>query len=110
MMKRESLLGFRTPSNPGGLIYPVVFSDGEHFPSEAQQIQQKDLRNWNISSLVFRETRDYAEFEKQVQIVAQEISQMLETVPDWREDWPVVTPDNYTDVTTPVPIQLPRLQ
>lgn len=30
MAKREDLLGYRTPENPSGLVYPVVFFDGEH--------------------------------------------------------------------------------
>jgi hypothetical protein len=110
MMKRESLLGFRTHENPAGLIYPVVFSDGEHFPTEAKGIQNKDLRKWNISSEVFRETRAYADFEKEVQLVAEEIGKMLQTAPDWQENWPVVTPDDFSTADTTTLIKLPRLQ
>lgn len=44
MMERERLLGLRTEQRPGGLIFPVIFADGEHFPQEARVVQSKDLR------------------------------------------------------------------
>ena len=110
MMKQEKLLNLKTVENPDGLIYPVVFADGEHFPPEAKQTQQKDLRNWNISSPAFVNTIGYVEFEKEMQSVVQEIWEMVKTAPDWREDWPIVTPDVDPTADNTVPINLPRLQ
>jgi hypothetical protein len=98
------------PRDTNGLIYPVVFSDGEHFPPEAKAIQNKDLRKWNISSEVFRETRAYVNFEQEIQLIAQEIWQLLQTVPDYQQDWPVVTPDDFSDAAPTTLIKLPRLQ
>lgn len=37
--ERERLLGLGTEQQPEGLIYPVVFFDGEHFPQEARNAQ-----------------------------------------------------------------------
>ena len=110
MMKREDLLGYKTEQNPAGLIYPVVFFDGEHFPPEAQQTQQKDLRKWNISSPVFAETRGFVELEKEMQSIVVDIAEMLNNVPKWQSNWPIVTPDIYSGTTSTVSIQLPRLQ
>lgn len=109
MMQRESLLGFRTDENPAGLIYPVVFSDGEHFPPETKKIQNKDLRKWNSSSEVFRETRAYVDFEQEIQLIAQKIGQMLQTVPAYQQDWPVVIPDDFLDSAPTTLMKLPRL-
>ncbi|MCU0568105.1 MAG: TIR domain-containing protein [Oculatellaceae cyanobacterium Prado106] len=105
MIEREQQLGLRTAQNPNGIIYPVVFSDGEHFPDEAKQIQQRDLRKWNSSYLSFAETKGIVELEQQVQELSEELWNMLQRVPPW-QDFPVVTPKVSPNVT----VHLPRLQ
>jgi hypothetical protein len=92
MMERERLLGLRTEERPDGLIFPVVFFDGEHFPQEALQVQYRDLSKWNTPHPVFRDTADYVEFDKQVQLLVNELAVMIRRAPEW-QDWPVVTPD-----------------
>ena len=59
MAKREERLGYRTPENPTGLVYPVVFFDGEHFSPEARRIQSRDLRQWSSPYLSFREPQGF---------------------------------------------------
>ena len=66
MMVREQLLGLRTEQRPEGLVFPVVFFDGEHFPEEARQVQYRDLRKWNSPHPGFRETVHYVEFDRQM--------------------------------------------
>ena len=92
MMERERLLGLRTEERPDGLIFPVVYFDGEHFPQEARQVQSRDLSKWNTPYPVFRDTADYVEFDRQVQMLVNELAGMIRRAPEW-EDWPVVTPD-----------------
>ena len=91
LLERERMLGLRTEENPSGLIYPVVFSDGQHFPEEANAIQQKDLRAFNIPWVVYRDTPRYVEFTEQIKTVAAELATMVQSAPPWA-DWPVVTP------------------
>jgi TIR domain len=105
MMAREQVLGFRTDANPAGLIYPVVFSDGVHFPKEFQQIQQKNLKPWAISSLAFAETKEFVELEREVKQIAEELSAMLQHCPEWQEDFPIVEPQPNVNVK----VKQPRL-
>jgi hypothetical protein len=106
MRAREKQFGFKTETNPRGLIYPIVLFDGEHFPQEAKETQQKDLKKWNSAYPSFSETRGIVELEQEVQFICQEIWAMLQTVPPWQNDFPIVTPS----VDTTVKIQLPRLE
>lgn len=104
MMERERLLGLRTEQEPDGLIYPVVFYDGEHFPEEARNIQQRNLSNWNIPYPVFRETVEFVGFDRQIQMLVQELARMIGRAPAW-QDWPVIAPG----VSEQVVVKQPRL-
>ncbi|MFN7926989.1 MAG: toll/interleukin-1 receptor domain-containing protein [Blastocatellia bacterium] len=105
MQKREQLLGLRSPQQPQGLIYPVVFSDGENFPKYAQAIQQKDLSQWNIPDVVFRQHLDYIDFVRQIKNLVGELARLIRRAPRWA-DWPVEIPR----ATPPRPkVRLPRL-
>lgn len=103
MRQRESELGLRTPQQPGGLIYAVCFHDGEHFPEAARAIQWKDLRPWNQSAPAFPYTTAYVDFVSQMQTVAAEVAGLLGRVPQWRADWPIVTPAAVPAVAVPLP-------
>ena len=104
MLERHRLLDLGTEQNPAGLIYPVTFADGEHFSSEAKEAQQRDLRKWNIPHPSFRETKDYVDFDREVQVLCKELAEMIQRAPAWQE-WPIVTPA----VPTNVMVKLPRL-
>lgn len=104
MREREKLLGWRSEQNPQGLIYPVVFADGEHFPPEARAVQWRDLRAWNYGAPAFRDTVGFLDFDQQVQKLAGELAGMILTAPAW-QDWPVVTPNAAPEVV----VKLPRL-
>lgn len=105
MLQRQQVLGLGTETHPHGLIYPVVFADGEPFPPEAKSTQSKDLRQWNLSAPVFRETKDFVDLEKEIQVLCAELAKMIHRAPDW-QDWPVVTP--AVDEKN-VAMKLPRL-
>lgn len=109
MIKREHLLGYRTEKQPCGLIYPVVFSDGEHFPIEVQQMQLKDLEPWNSPSLVFAETREFLDLEQQVKSITKDLWRMIDTTPKWQNNWPVFMPESDDDNHDDVKVKIPRL-
>lgn len=103
MRERERLAGFRTEQNSQGLIYPVIFSDGEHFPAEAQAIQYRDLRKWNYPQPVFKDTVGILELDQAVQELCQELAPMVLRAPPWQDSWPVITPKVAPGVRFGVP-------
>ncbi|MDX2041811.1 MAG: toll/interleukin-1 receptor domain-containing protein [Acidobacteriota bacterium] len=102
--ERERLLELATEQQPDGLIYPVVFSDGEHFPPEAVGTQLQDLRDWNTPHQVFRETAAYVEFDNQMQTLVKGLAKTIGRAPAW-QDWPIITPPAKQQVI----VKLPRL-
>lgn len=102
--ERERLLGMASEQQSEGLIYPVVFSDGEHFPPEAVGAQLQDLRDWNTPHHVFRETKAYVEFDNQMQTLVKGLAKTIGRAPAW-QDWPVITPEAKQQVI----VKLPRL-
>ena len=94
MRKREEQLGLRTPENPKGLVYPVVFADGDSFPSEAKRIQaQLDLRDFAYPYPQFKEAAKYLDFHDKVGHVAQELVEMLGRTPQWDSEWESYRPE-----------------
>ncbi len=107
MLKREEKLGYRTEDRTRGLVYPVVFFDGEHFPSEAKRTQSKDLRRWSNPDLSFRNTQDFLGFTQEIKTIAGEIWEMVDQAPPWQPDWPIIIPDQQDET---ISVTLPRLQ
>lgn len=104
IQERERLMSFRTEQQPEGLVYPVVFSDGEHFPPETVGTELLDLRDWNTPHSVFKETAAYVEFDKQIQAMVKGLAKTIQRAPAW-QDWPVITPEAKKQVI----VKLPRL-
>jgi hypothetical protein len=109
MMERERVLGMRTAANPSGIIFPIRFFDGEHFPAGINNIQQFDLREWSYagSTEAFRHTQAFLDFTQAVQHVCEQLAQMVLSAPKWRADWPTVWPVEVTDARPQ--LQLPRI-
>ncbi|MFL5912355.1 MAG: toll/interleukin-1 receptor domain-containing protein [Gaiellaceae bacterium] len=105
MQARERLLGLRTAENPGALIFPVKFNDGEHFAESVKTIQTIDLSPWNQPSLAFAQTVAYIEFTQAIETFAQQLSRILDTAPGWQPDWPVEMPKTRVSYE----IALPRI-
>ncbi len=105
MRQREKELGLASGLKPG-LVYPVVFSDGDRFPDEAKTTTWKNLSNFNTPYRQFRKTKKYVDFDKIMQEVAQELLIRIENSPDWEPDWPIMHPDPQQSGELP----LPRIQ
>lgn len=91
MRVREQMLGWSTPTRPLGLVYPVVYADGLHFPEEAKATQyRRDLSQWGFPRPQFQDTTEYQELWKCMREVAAEIAARLPSVPAWENDWPTV--------------------
>jgi hypothetical protein len=90
--QREQRLGYRTPANPDGLVYAVKFNDGRSFPAEAASVQYHDFEHWNIHVPVYRETREYPDFIREVQTFCQRLAPAILAAPAWDASWPVLTP------------------
>jgi TIR domain len=105
MLARERRLEMRSAANPNGLIFPVRFNDGEHFPEDILAIQDLDLRGLNIPGQAFKRTESYVALVQKVQAFTEMLAAKLASVPDWEENWPVETPDGGGRVQ----VSLPRL-
>ncbi len=103
MLAREEKLGLKTPENTRGLVYPVVFSDGEHFPTEATETRHKDLHKWNYPYEVFKESVEYLEFDRKIQEISKELSLWISEAPQWKKNWPIATPATMDKVQTKAP-------
>lgn len=103
MLKREEKLGLKTEKNTRGLVYPVVFSDGEHFPKEANDTWYADLHEWNYPHEVFRDSTKYLEFIKKMQEICKELSGQIEKTPKWEKDWPIIEPETMKRAETKAP-------
>jgi TIR domain len=103
MQARERTVGVLPSGKSATLFYPITLKDGERFPAEARNVQQCDMKKWNVSAESYRQTSEYAEFERQVANVAERLNGMLLVVPDWREDWPELRPEPAPDNAPPIP-------
>jgi hypothetical protein len=70
---REELLATRS----SGLIYPIVYADGDYFPEEAKRTQSKDLRSLNSPQPAFRKTERCVDLDAKVQEIAGELALMI---------------------------------
>jgi hypothetical protein len=87
MMNRERRLGFRTSSNPGGLVVPVNVFDGEHFPDVAGRIQCLDCRQYWIVGEGFRKTERYVDFQDVMREWANDVAKAVSSAPPWQPNW-----------------------
>lgn len=107
MRAREQVLGFATEENPQGLIYPVVYGDGDSFPLAAKATQyRRDLSQWGFPLPQFQKTEQYMHLWDCMRQVAGDIATRLGTVPAWADGWPVVDMPN---IAPPSRSPLPRL-
>lgn len=106
MLAREEQLGRATEDDPTGLIYPVLFSDGRHFPPDITVRFRKDLSKWRCHWPQYGDTREYVEFDREVREVGKELAMQIERCPPWSSNFPIITEPK----TFPEPLaELPRL-
>ena len=92
MVAREKTKGLTSIERPHGLVYPIVFQDGKHFPPETTDVQSFCMKKYKHHTEVYKKSKRYIKFCERVDSIASEIETMLENnVPDW-EDWPIVDP------------------
>jgi hypothetical protein len=85
------------------LIYPVIFCDSKNFPAYAHERQMRSLRTWNLPWPQFQDTTEYLGFHREVERIAEELTELIDQAPDWRSDWPVETPDPDPPSTSRLP-------
>lgn len=102
MAEREESLGMSTVDRPGGLIYPVIFSDSQNFPAYARARRMRNFRELNQPYVQFQDTTAYLEFHRQMDLVAEDLITIIEQAPEWQPNWPVARP-------SPEPRRRPRL-
>lgn len=105
MSAREQVCGLARRGRPHGLIYPVVFSDGEHFPPEVATRQAYDLKSLAFPHLAFKHSHLYLDFHAHLQTIADEVAALLRKVPQRAPGWPVSRPKNLVPVA---PVAVPR--
>ncbi|NED06642.1 toll/interleukin-1 receptor domain-containing protein [Streptomyces sp. SID6648] len=89
------------------LIYPIIFSDGDHFPDDAKNTQHcRNLSEYGHDREQFRDTPDYLAFQKEMRTVAKEISDVLQHSPTWQAEWPMERSPNIPNQPL---TRLPRL-
>jgi hypothetical protein len=97
MKAREILVRSKPPEPFFPLVYPIVFSDGEHFPEEAKTIQSElDFRAFAYPYAVFQKSEKYLDFHDRVQWVAEDLAKRLRAPPPWDPEWAALAPDSET--------------
>jgi hypothetical protein len=98
---REDRLGMTSH----GLIAPLRFHDGEHFPPEAQAVQQRDVSLYTSTLPAFWTSPHALDLEKELKSFAREVSRIVASAPPFSADWPIANHDGF-----PAPkIELGRL-
>ncbi|MEV7098249.1 toll/interleukin-1 receptor domain-containing protein [Amycolatopsis sp. NPDC051045] len=92
MAEREALTAVPSAEHRRQLIYPVVFCDSRNFPEWAHQRRLRDLQQWNHPFEHFQTAPAYLDFNQEIKRIADELEELIEGAPDWRDDWPVRTP------------------
>lgn len=89
ILERERRTGVSAGGTRAGLVYPVVYSDGESFPVEAQAIQSRlDMHEFAYPYEQFRKSEKYLAFFDKMSGVAGDLRSRLGAVPTWDANWP----------------------
>jgi len=106
MREREKMLRMGSVEYPDGLIYPVLFSDGEFFEGVRRVAMIKDLSKWRYHWPQFRDSEKYLGFDEEMRTVGSELVKQIMKSPDWEKDFPVIMKPKTLE--EPVP-KLPRI-
>jgi hypothetical protein len=85
------------------LIIPLRFTDGEHFPQEAKDIKDFDLRPYASALPVFWASSRALDLEDKIKELATSIAKRLDKVPPFQSDWPIVESQRGPDQRIPLP-------
>jgi hypothetical protein len=79
-----------------GLIAPLRFHDGEHFPEEAKAVQWTDVAPYTSTVPTFWTSPRAIELEDVLKRFAGQVARMIQTAPQFEEDWPIVEAPGHT--------------
>jgi len=99
--ERETRLGLASH----GLIAPLRFHDGEHFPQEARDVQWTDVAPFTSTVPAFWTSARALELEDVLKTFARGVASIIRRAPPFEADWPIVE----KAAGPPVKIELERL-
>lgn len=73
-----------------GLIAPMRFHDGEHFPEEARSIQWLDVAQYTSTVPAFLTSARAMDLEDLLKGFAERLAHTIHDAPPFQTDWPVV--------------------
>jgi len=85
-LAREQKIGLESH----GLVAPIRFHDGEHFPEEAKKVQYADFADFTSTSPAFWQTQRAVDCESLLKNFAPSVANLVKRVPPFQPDWPVV--------------------
>jgi len=106
IVERERLLGLGNVQYPQGLVYPILFSDGDCFSDRGRLKLWKDLSEWRYHWPQFRDSLKYLKFDEAMRDVAKELAAQITVVPPWRNNFPMITNPTVLPEST---MKLPRI-
>jgi hypothetical protein len=105
MEAREQLLGLAGSEISQGLIYPILYSDSDNFPIEERRRSWEDFKEFANPDPPYQQSVEFVHFHKKVTKLAADLVKLIQQVPEWRPDWPLL------EIPDPVlipPPQIPR--
>jgi len=73
-----------------GLIAPIQYHDGDHFPREAQEVQWTDVAPYTSTVPAFWASQRALELEDRLKELAHSVAKIVKSAPPFAPDWPIV--------------------
>ena len=73
-----------------GLVAPLKFHDGEHFPEEARKVQWADLESYAFTVPGFWSSSRAVELEDVLKEFARSVAGIITSAPPFEADWPII--------------------
>ena len=103
MLAREDLLDGEGQKPLRGLVYPIKYSDGDHFDQRAKDtLYRRDLSEFAFPYSCFTDSTKYLDFHATMNTVAVELEHHLQDTPPWRPNWPLIEPVPLPAPTIPL--------
>ena len=105
MLHRTNKLGLGTLDNPCGLVFPVIVSDGEHFPENITRVQKFDCCNYAIYLEGFHKVDKFISFEEELVTWSKKVAPAIMNPPPWSNEW--INENWYNEATENISPILP---
>jgi hypothetical protein len=94
MRMRERKVGLGAGAAGDVLIYSIAFANPNGLPAEAKKRDLADFSDWNIHGPFFRDTVDFKNFSKAVQVLVEKVVQRTQDkkLPKFDPGWQVTVP------------------